>query len=190
MAHLRLLAIVMTFMLSANIMSCSRCYGSRKVDTPRLAGKIIDKRTGQPIEGMAVYQFYETYDRNAGPHQGTGSRDFRWVLTDAEGRFAFPAHTVAESLNNHVKIGSQPSIVLFERNYGGPLVNVPEDRSQWDSIVWEIEPDAQSLADLAAKSSRCSGPCSDLEGESYEHCYKLACGEELPPGRRLPERTR
>ncbi len=102
-ANLRLLSAALA--LAATMLpALAACGGSRRVEVPRLAGQILDKRTGKPIEGMAVYQFYETFDRMASVHEGTGSRDFRWTMTDADGRFEFPAHVVAEALKDHVKI--------------------------------------------------------------------------------------
>jgi hypothetical protein len=159
--------------MAASAMSCARCYGSRKVEVPRLAGQILDKRTGKPIEDMVVYQSYGTFNRMmAGTHEGGGQRDYRWTITDAEGRFEFPAHVVAEALKNYVDIKPKPSILLLHRDYGRPLVYVPEDRSRWEQIVWEVEPAAQSLRDIA---QRCSSVC-DLEGEAYADCCTRLCG--------------
>jgi len=188
MADLRLLTLALAAV--ASLLAGAWCEGSRKVEVPRLAGQILDKRTGEPVVGMAVYQFYGTFNRTVGTHQGTGSRDFRWTTTDAEGRFEFSAHVVAEALRNYVEVGPVPAIVLVHRDYGRPFVDVPEDRSQWESIVWRIEPESYSLEAMRSTGSECSVPCSDLEGEAYEHCYELACGEPLPEWRRAPEQGR
>lgn len=154
-------------------MSCARCYGSRKIEVPRLAGQVLDKKTKKPIEGMVVYQSYVTHNRMlAGTHEAGRARDFRWTTTDAEGRFEFPAHVVAEALKNYVDIKPKPSILLLHREYGRPLVSVPKDRSQWESIVWEVEPAAQSLRDIAQD---CSSVC-DLEAEAYADCCTRLCG--------------
>ena len=96
MADLRLLTLALATMTS--LLTGAWCAGSRKVEVPRLAGQILDKRTSEPVEGMAVYQGYGTFNRMVGTHQGNGSRDLRWTMTDAEGRFEFPAHVVAEAL--------------------------------------------------------------------------------------------
>lgn len=173
MAHLRLLAAAITMMVSVSAVSCARCYGSRKVEVPRLAGQIIDTRTNEPIEGMVVYQSYGTFNRMmAGTHEGGGQRDFRWTETDAEGRFEFPAHVVAEALKNYVDIKPKPSILLLHRDYGRPLVYVTEDQSQWESILWKVKPDLQSLRDI---EDDCSAVC-DLEGEAYADCCTRMCG--------------
>lgn len=175
MARLRLLGVATAVVLAMSVVSCARCYGSRKVEVPRLAGQILDKRTGKPIEGMAVYQFYETFNRRVGTHGGSGSRDFLGTTTDREGRFAFPAHIVAEALKNHVDIAAKPSVVLFHREYGGPLVLAPEDRAQWESIVWEVEPDVRTLRQLA---DDCTAVCAGLDdGEIYADCCFRACGD-------------
>ncbi len=156
--------------------------GSRRVEVPRLAGQILDKRTGKPIEGVAVYQFYGTFNYRASVHEGTGSRDFRWTTTDADGRFEFPAHVVAEALKNHVKINSKPSIRLVHRDYGGPLVRVPEDRSQWNDVVWEVEPDQRGIEDMKKGRPLCTDPCNDLDSDAFKHCYEVACGKPFPKG--------
>jgi len=166
------------------------CAGSRKVEVPRLAGQILDKRTSEPIEGMAVYQAYGTFNRMVGTHQGNGSRDFRWTLTDADGRFEFAAHVVAEALKSYVDIRPTPTIILVHRDYGRPFVDVPEDRSQWENIVWEIEPDARTVEAMQSTGSRCDLPCRDLGGESYAHCSEIACGKPRPDSRKISERTR
>lgn len=189
MANLRLLSAI-ALLVAWSLAATSCGSGSRRVEVPRLAGQILDARTHEPIEGVAVYQFYGTFNRRVGIHQGTGSRDFRWTMTDADGRFEFPAHVVAEALKNFVRIDPSPAIVLMHHEYGRPLVYVPEDRSQWESIVWEIEPDARSLQYMQFEDSRCSNPCGDLEGESYNHCYQIACRRPRPRGHGLPERTR
>ena len=100
MAHLRLLAVAIALVSAASTLSCSRCSGSRSVEVPRLAGQILDERTGKPIEGMTVYQVYSTFNKMmvGAAHEGGGERDERWTTTDAEGRFEFAAHVVAEDL--------------------------------------------------------------------------------------------
>ena len=161
--------------------------GSRRVEVPRLAGQILDARTQEPIEGVVVYQFYETFNRRAGTHQGTGSRDSRWTMTDADGRFEFPAHVVAEALRNFVHVYPTPAIILLHHDYGSPNVHAPEDRTGWESIVWEIEPDMRTLQYMQFEDSRCSAPCSGLEGASYNHCYQIACRRPRPKGHGVPE---
>lgn len=188
MADLRLLTLALAAMVS--LLVGAWCAGSRKVEAPRLAGQIVDKHTSEPIEGMAVYQGYSTMNRSILTSHTVGERDHRWTMTDAEGRFEFPAHVVAEALKDYVDIDPTPFIVLVHRDYGRPFVHVPEDRSQWESIVWEIEPDLRSLEAMRSTGSRCDLPCRDLAGASYEHCYELACNEPLPESRKAPERTR
>ena len=185
MARLRLLGVAIAVVLAISVVSCARCYGSRKVEVPRLAGQIVDSRTKKPIAGMAVYQRYGTYNTMmAGTHEGGGQRDIRWVITDSEGRFEFPAHVVAEALKNYVHIDSTPAMLLLHRDYGRPLVYVPENREQWESIVWEVEPESVSLEWLKT-GDLCSVVC-DLSGAAYAHCFEYACGRPLPPGRRGP----
>jgi len=172
--------------LAVSAVSCARCYGSRKVEVPRLAGQIIDARTNKPIEGMVVYQSYGTFNRMmAGTHEGGGQRDFRWTETDAEGRFEFPAHVVAEALKNYVDIKPEPSILLLHRDYGRPLVHVTENRSQWENILWEVKPDPATRTYLN-DAVDCSRVC-DLQGPAYEHCYEFACRRPLPDYQRLPD---
>lgn len=186
MARLRLLAVAIAMMLAVSAVSCARCYGSRKVEVPRLAGQIIDARTRRPIEGMVVYQSYGTFNRMmAGTHEGGGQRDFRWTETDAEGRFEFPAHVVAEALKNYVKIKSKPSILLLHRDYGSPLVYVMEDRSLWESILWEVTPEPRSLGRMRSEHE-CDLVC-DLGWPAFAHCYEYSCGKPLPDSRRPPE---
>jgi hypothetical protein len=180
--RLRLLTIGVALVIAASLASCSRCYGSRRVEVPRLAGQILDKRTGKPIEGMAVYQAYETFNRMAagGHGSGGGERDFRFTMTDADGRFEFPAHVVAEALKNYVEIDPEPWIHLVHREYGTPLVYVPKDSALREQIVWEVEPAAESFARW---KSECGSWCRDLEDhDAYHHCYQLACGEPVPNG--------
>lgn len=184
MVRLRLLTIGVALVVAASLSSCSRCYGSRRVEVPRLAGQILDKRTGKPIEGMAVYQFYETHNFHAAPHETIGSRDFRWTMTDADGRFEFPAHVVAEALKNYVEIGAVPTVVVVHKTYGRPLVVVPDDRAKWRDVVWNVDPDPQSLQD---HRMMCDLLCRDLEGDAYEHCFGIACDKPLPKGFRRPK---
>lgn len=189
MANLRLLSAV-ALIASWSLVATSCGSGSRRVEVPRLAGQIVDKRTGEPIEGVAVYQFYETQNHSILTDHGAGSRDFRWTMTDTDGRFEFPAHVVAEALRNFVSVYPAPAIILLHRDYGSPNVNAPEDRTEWESIVWEIEPDVRSLEDMQSTGSRCGNPCSGLDGESYDHCYQIACRRPRPEGHGMPERAR
>ncbi len=188
MADLRLLTLALAAV--ASLLAGAWCAGSRKVEVPRLAGQILDKRTGKPVEGMAVYQAYGTMNRNILYEHTVGARDFRWTMTDAAGRFEFPAHVVAEALKNYVDLDPVPAIVLVHRDYGRPFVQVPEDRSQWERVVWEIEPEPSSLEALRSTGSECSAPCSDLEGDAYEHCYEFTCNQPLPEWRKAPEQGR
>lgn len=176
MADLRLLTLALVTM--ASLLTGAWCSGSRKVEVPRLAGQILDKRTSEPIEGMAVYQGYSTMNRSILTTHTVGERDHRWTMTDADGRFEFPAHVVAEALKDYVDIRPTPFIVLVHRDYGRPFVHVPEDRSQWESIVWEVEPDERTRAWLA-DPGLCNSVC-DLGGEAYYHCYEIACGVPFP----------
>jgi hypothetical protein len=101
-------------------------------------------------------------------------------MTDAEGRFEFPAHVVAEALKNYVEIDPEPWIHLVHREYGTPLVYAPEDPALREKIVWEVEPAAESFDRWKFE---CGSWCSDLEDyDAFHHCYQLACGEPAPKG--------
>ncbi len=165
------------------------CGGSRRVEVPRLAGQILDKRTGKPIEGMAVYQFYGTFNRRASVHEGTGSRDFRWTMTDADGRFEFPAHVVAEALKDHVKIDHvSPRSGSSTATTEAPSSVCPKTARSGTNVMWEIEPEPGTLK-LLGKD--CVRLCRDLDDDAaFEHCYQLGCGKPVPEYMKTPRRYR
>jgi len=51
---------------------------------PRIEGRVVDARTGEPVAGAGVFSGY-TY-------QSRYEWDVRWTTTDASGRFAIPGH--------------------------------------------------------------------------------------------------
>jgi hypothetical protein len=135
---------------------------------------------------MVVYQSYVTHNRMlAGTHEDGRERDFRWTTTDAEGRFEFPAHVVAEALKNYVDFDPRPAILLLHREYGRPLVSVPKDPSQRESIVWEVEPERMSLERMRDETD-CDLVC-DLGWPAFAHCYEYSCGRPFPDSRKPPE---
>ncbi len=174
MAGLRLLTVV--FLVLAVLGVAGRCEGKPFV-APRIAGRIVDKRTGQPVAGMTVFVWYE-YDVTWSAEPKGGGFGTRWQETDAEGRFDFPEQVAAERVSRQVRVEPVPNVQLLHRDYGRPLVLLPDDPTQWSNVEFRIEPDRMTLEwirDTRAHGARiCGGPWGQ---EAYQHCCEVAWGK-------------
>ncbi len=179
MAGLRLLAVV--FGLLVSLGAAERCEAGPFV-APRITGRIVDKRTGQPVAGMTVFVWYE-YDVTWSAEPKGGGFGTRWQETDAEGRFDFPEQVAAENVSRQVRVYPRPEFVLLHRDYGSPEVDLPKDPAQWSNVEFRIEPDRMTLEWIGNKEydSLCAGTWSH---EAGEHCCQVAFGRACKDVRR------
>jgi hypothetical protein len=128
---------------------------------------------------MTVFVWYEYNVKWSGEPKG-GGFGTRWVETDAEGRFDFPEQVAAEKVSRQVRVDARPGVKLLHRDYGLPLVLLPDDPAQWSNVEFRIEPDRGTLERIHGPrpslsiSLLCGGPWSH---EAYEHCCEVAWGK-------------
>ncbi len=172
MAGLRLLTVVLLVLVSLGV--AARCDGKPFV-APRIAGRIVDKRTGQPVAGMTVFVWYE-YDVTWSAEPKGGGFGTRWQETDAEGRFDFPEQVAAENVSSQVRVAPRPAFVLLDREYGSPEVHLPDNPAQWSNVEFRIEPDRMTLEWIRGRETSllCGGPWGH---EAAEHCCQVAWGK-------------
>lgn len=184
MAGLRLLGVAA--LIVASVAIATRC--TREVDVPRIAGVLLDERTGNPIGGAALYlSFSGSNPLNAGGHgsAAVGNIDERIAMTSPDGRFEIPAHSFR--LSWFVRLDSRPGFWIVHREYGSHVEFLSDDRATWDSVQWRVSPRHDQVAKIGSGASACEDPCSGLGRTTYRHCYEMLCGEPLPNFRRLPE---
>jgi hypothetical protein len=128
---------------------------------------------------MTVFVWYEYDVKWSGEPKG-GGFGTRWMETDAEGRFDFPEQVAAEKVTRQMRVGPRPGVKLLHRDYGRPLVLLPDDPAQWSNVEFRIEPNRVTLEWIHGPDPRgwlselCGGPWSE---EAGEHCCQVAWGK-------------
>lgn len=152
------------------------------IHTPRVAGHVIDSRTGEPVAGAEIFVFNYVDVLFPGP-EGLGSYEFagRWTTTDAKGSFTFPARwdfTVPRGITRNEKL----YLVLVHRDYGSPLINTPDNPAKWKSLELRIQPDPKTLEamkDVLNIIDVCRSLSGDaLSDDAWDHCCRIVYGEE------------
>lgn len=173
MADLRLLTVALVLVFACSGTVCDSSL--HEIEVPRIAGRVTDKRTGEPVEGAAILIQVVVQNMRAGPiDTGVGEIGGRWVTTDAEGRFEFPLLTL--KVRGYMMVDEFPAPFLLHRDYGHPMVYMPSDHAAWTDIHWAIEPDPRTLEYF--KNPKYYGDlCGILNGEPYFYCCEFAYGK-------------
>lgn len=144
-----------------------------KVHTPRVAGRVVDARSGEAVEGADV-MVYRTVD-----HAISHSRlhfDYRWTTTGPNGSFSFEPSTVWKPEGTWWwRLEEEPSLNLIHPQYGSPPTFVPDDPAKWGNFELAIEPSQRTL-DALQDRFRSVVICGGLNGRGYRHCCKVAYG--------------
>lgn len=182
MADLRLLRAASALLALSVATACSR-----EIEVPRIAGQLLDERTGKPIESAALYLGFSGKSHLAiGGPAATGRIDERVAMTDGNGQFEFPAHSFR--LDRFTSLMREhPGIVIVHPKYGDAVEFLSDDRTTWDRVVWRIKPHEARLRSLERD---CEALCGGLGHRAYYHCYEMLCGQPFPEKRKVPEDRR
>lgn len=168
----------MVLALGLTPLGCASCGPELPavVETPPIAGRVIDERTGEPVEGAEVFvmRVYEGHDL----FHATGYFAHpRWTTTDEEGRFAFPAHAyeIREESREGLELSPRPRMMLAHPDYGTPIVGLPRDAdpASWTSVTFEIEPRESSLKRMRESPDYPYYVCGDFPSEAEQRCCEV-----------------
>lgn len=176
MACVRLLTLVVA------LVGCASCGSELPavVETPPIAGHVIDRRTGEPVEGAEVFvmRAYRGHDLF---HVTGYFAQPRWTTTDEEGHFAFPAHSyeVPEEIRDGLELSSRPRMMLAHPDYGAPIVGLSRDAdpARWTSATFEIEPVESDLSSLDRYPTNPDWVCSTFPGGAFKRCCEVLYSE-------------
>ncbi len=144
-AGLRLLTVVLPVLVSLGV--AARCEGKPFV-APRIAGRIVDKRTGQPVAGMTVFVWYEYSVTWSAEPKGGGFGDA--LAGDRRGgALRLPG---AGGGGERVTAGAgvvEARVRLLHRDYGSPEVD-PAQRPH--AVVERGVPDRAGSDDAGVDS--------------------------------------
>lgn len=175
MAGLRLLA--MLALAVASLLGCFRSRLPAEIVTPRLAGYVVDKRTGEGIAGaeLFVFRFYSWPQLF---HTGGAPIATTWTTSDATGYFELPRHVhpVAEDEREGFKLSPLVFLYFVHRDYTANYLDLPESQDAWTSLRFEIEPEEASIEWMQSPSMS-SHTCGLLAGEAYAHCCEILYGD-------------
>lgn len=79
-------------------------------------GQIVDKETGQPIEGVVVLAYWIQYTNTMAGWGGPKYAGAEEVVTGPDGRFVIPAHSMV-TVNPMQRIKG-PELVIYKPGYG------------------------------------------------------------------------
>lgn len=129
-----------TALLTLIAFSVAGCSHS-SVWAPRVAGRIVDKETRQPIAGAPVFANYRILDGIG--FEGGGASccvELNWTKTDADGRFEFPAHRMHPKRSFLDSIPSYPALYWLHPSYGRDALEYwPffEEAERYRDLNWE-----------------------------------------------------
>lgn len=99
-------------------LSCLSGPKPHPVELPRIAGRIVDAKTGRPVADAEVYTSYNLSHSYPGDIHATWlSHAIRWTKTDGEGRFAFEPVRF-ESIGQKPYWGHALTLSLIDPRYG------------------------------------------------------------------------
>lgn len=142
MTDLRLLTLAFAFVLTCGtwlqvwgpgFYTCGPVWGRR------VEGQVVDKRTGDPVEGAGVFTHYTV------PKLQSLAVDWRWTTTDADGRFTIPGHVAVLWLGRFgllKKTDKYPTFYIVHPRYGQSLQSFGDAGHYWPgwrSLDFEME---------------------------------------------------
>ena len=113
MPILRRAALMMTLIVVIVVVLTPPAAG--RTEGP-LTAQIVDAETGKPIAGVVVVALYQK-KTPGGVHPNTDFYDVDETVTDADGRFSFPARELPTSTPLVHVIG--PEMIIFKAGYAG-----------------------------------------------------------------------
>jgi len=99
-----------------------------------LIAQVVDAATGKPIAGVIVVALYQK-KTPGGVHPNTDFYDLDETVTDADGRFSFPARELPTSTPLVHVIG--PEMIIFKAGYAGWRFQGVDSRQHVDFGVRE-----------------------------------------------------
>lgn len=171
MADLRLLAFAALSSVALAAVACAPVW------TPRVAGRVVDKATSQPVAGAEVF-----IHRSESPFLSSYRQKFdkRWQTTDAEGRFDFPGK-VSAWLKSRIflRIWPKPRVLVIDSDYGFQPAHLRKDRSNWTDLVIEMQPHEGFLRSMA-DPEKAWFLCGSLGGDARLRCCEVIYGRPDP----------
>lgn len=180
MARVRLLttaAVAATMFVLAwgvGLYTCGPVWGRR------VEGQVVDKRTGEAIEGAGVFTFYHI------PELYSLEIDWHWTTTDTEGRFAIPGHPALFWFGRFglmAKTDTYPTFILVHPRYGQSIEAFGGDASEfwpgWRSLRFEMEPNSFHLELIREPQKKlnwqslCLGT---MPAGATDHCCEILWG--------------
>lgn len=157
--------------LAALCLAGSGCFS---VHLDRVAGRLVDARTGEGVSGATLFRTYQVerlpipFFFGEQPGSG-GSFTPDWVVSGADGEFEF----LRMRNPRFVRVEQTPGIAWIHRDLGWGYASTA--RRDTDRLVIEAEPRSdrigylQGKADVAIDSS-----CDNVRGdEAYDFCKEL-----------------
>jgi hypothetical protein len=174
MADLRLLA--------ALAMACALLHGCSprlpaEIVTPRLAGYVIDPRTGEGIAGAELF-VYRAVSWPQLFHRGVGPIAARWTTSDERGYFDLPEYRYPIPEEERKGSRLSPSVFLrfIHHDYGARYLVLPESREGWASLRFEVEPHPEEIR-WVTDPGFSGRVCGVLPPDAYRHCCEVAYGD-------------
>ncbi len=112
-----------------------------RVWAPRVAGRIVDKETRQPIAGAPVFASYliDSWGKFEGGSMSC-CVELNWTKTNTDGRFEFPAHWMHPRGSVLDSIPSYPELHWLHPGYGREALEYwpfGEGAEKYRDRVWE-----------------------------------------------------
>ena len=140
-----------------------------------IEGWVVDAETGKPLEGVNIAASWELTASNGFSTIQVGSLMLMEAVTDAKGRYAFPAWGPLPR-NQGVLMEESPRLAFFKTGYRGasrinsylePRHGDRTQRSDWNGKTIKLEPFKGSFKEYAAHLNLW---VLDLRGFRYEEC--------------------
>jgi hypothetical protein len=145
------------------------------VHLDRVAGRLVDVRTGQGVSGATLFRTYQVERLPipffVGEQPGSGgSFTPDWVVSDANGEFEFP------KMRNprFVRVEQSPGIIWIHRELGWDYASTA--RREMTRLVIEVEPrDDHNEYIQGRRKLGSPRPCENVRGdEAHDFCEELA----------------
>ncbi|HME72245.1 MAG TPA: carboxypeptidase-like regulatory domain-containing protein [Myxococcota bacterium] len=177
MADLRLL----TRSLASISLVCGCAIGP--VVASSVNGRVLDKRTGDPVFGATVF-----YNYSYNMYSGSSPMCVRWTTTDAAGKFHFGPRPCIKFPPAASTNDEEPEITVLHHDYGLFIADFQTVTIENDQMVFHIEPQAHPVYQDPDDWFKL---CTGLDEEACDHACQVAYGSVdvcYKPGRRQKQK--
>ena len=179
----RLLRFMLVAAVLPLVVSCAAISGDLYYSAEPIEAWVVDEKTGKPAEGVIVVAHWKLMRGTVGGRVPAGTMMLMETVTDAGGRFAFPAWGPLQKTSSGFLDFEDPMLIFFKPGYRAFALSnhyairaedKPSKRkSDWSGKTVKLSPfegTTEEYAGYVAERSRFAASELDWYNDLYTNC--------------------